>query len=118
MLDQMVRESSGADIAVAMVERRTLLARYPGSRRTWLKFRDGWWSGANIMWFGSGKARPVIALWQEVEQDRQKGWKLGSTFGPLTSPWAVLRIGTRRGGDARVGRRFGIVARQVARAKA
>ncbi|AMK24282.1 MULTISPECIES: nucleotidyltransferase family protein [unclassified Sphingobium] len=114
MLDQMVREADGADIAVAMVERATLLARYPGSRRTWLKFRDGWWSGANIFWFGSGKARPVIALWQEVEQDRKKGWKILSAFGPLALLGAVLRISSLRGGIARVGRRFGLVARLVA----
>ena len=118
MLDQMVREANGADIAVAMVERATLLARYPGSRRTWLKFRDGWWSGANIFWFGSGKARPVIALWQEVEQDRKKGWKILSAFGPLALLGAVLRISTLRGGIARVGRRFGLVARLVAMEKA
>ncbi|KEQ53630.1 nucleotidyltransferase family protein [Sphingobium chlorophenolicum] len=118
MLDQMAREASGADIAVAMVERATLLARYPGSRRTWLKFRDGWWSGANIFWFGSGKARPVIALWQEVEQDRKKGWKILSAFGPLTLLGAVLRIATLRGGIARVGRRFGLTARLVAMEKA
>lgn len=118
MLDQMVRQASGVDIAVAMVERATLLARYPGSQRTWLKFRDGWWSGANIFWFGSGKARPVIALWQEVEQDRKKGWKILSAFGPLALLGAVLRISTLRGGIARVGRRFGLVARLVAMEKA
>ncbi|WP_313804883.1 nucleotidyltransferase family protein [Sphingobium sp.] len=114
MLDQMVREAAGADIAVAMVERATLLARYPGSRRTWLKFRDGWWSGANIFWFGSARARPVIALWQEVEQDRKKGWKILSAFGPLALLGAVLRISTLRGGMARVGRRFSLSARLVA----
>lgn len=118
MLDQMVGQASGADIAVAMVERATLLARYPASRRTWLKFRDGWWSGANIFWFGSGKARPVIALWQEVEQDRKKGWKILSAFGPLALLGAVLRISTLRGGIARVGRRFGLSARLVAMDKA
>ncbi|WP_176590164.1 nucleotidyltransferase family protein [Sphingobium sp. EM0848] len=118
MLDQMVREASGTDIAVAMVERGTLLARYPGSRRTWLKFRDGWWSGANIFWFGSVKARSVIALWREVEQDRKKGWKILSAFGPLALLGAVLRISTLRGGIARVGRRFGLVARLVAMDKA
>ena len=60
MLDQFVAEAQGADIAVAMVERATLLARYPGSRRTWLKFRDGWWSGANIFWFGSDKKERLL----------------------------------------------------------
>lgn len=114
MLDQFVREAEGADIAVAMVERATLLARYPASRRTWLKFRDGWWSGANLFWFGSVKARPVVALWQEVEQDRKKGWKILSAFGPVALLGAMLRISTLRGGIARVGRRFGLIARLVA----
>ncbi|NWK96021.1 4-diphosphocytidyl-2C-methyl-D-erythritol synthase [Sphingobium lactosutens] len=114
MLDQFVAEAQGADIAVAMVERATLLARYPESRRTWLKFRDGWWSGANIFWFGSAKARPVIALWQEVEQDRKKGWKILSAFGPFALIGALLRILTLRGGIARIGRRFGLTARLVA----
>ena len=117
MLDQFIAEATGADIAVAMVERATLLARYPQSRRTWLKFRDGGWSGANIFWFGSDKAGPVIALWQEVEQDRKKGWKILSAFGPLALLGALLRISTLRGGMARVGRRFGLVARLVAMAQ-
>ncbi|MGE4322939.1 MAG: nucleotidyltransferase family protein [Sphingobium sp.] len=114
MLDQMVTQASGADIAVAMVERRTLLARYPASRRTWLKFRDGWWSGANLFWFGSTAARPAIALWQDVEQDRKKGWKVLAAFGPLPLLGALLRILTLRGGIARMGRRMGLTARLVA----
>ncbi|MDI1296243.1 MAG: NTP transferase domain-containing protein, partial [bacterium] len=118
MLDQFVDQATGADIAVAMVERRTLFARYPASRRTWLKFRDGWWSGANIFWFGSVKARPVIALWQEVEQDRKKGWKILAAFGPIPLLGALLRILTLRGGIARIGKRFGLTARLVAMAQA
>jgi GTP:adenosylcobinamide-phosphate guanylyltransferase len=114
MLDQFTREAAGVDIAVALVERRTLLARYPQSRRTWLKFRDGWWSGANLFWFGSTKAKRVIALWQQVEQDRKKGWKILAAFGPLALIGAALRILTLRGGIARVGRRFGLDARLVA----
>lgn len=113
MLDQFVSEAAGSDIGVAMVERTTLLARYPQSRRTWLKFRDGWWSGANVFWFGSAKARSIIALWQEVEQDRKKGWKILSAFGPLALLGALLRILTLRGGIARIGRRFDLAARLV-----
>ena len=118
MLDQFTQEAAGADIAVAMVERRILLARYPGSRRTWLKFRDGWWSGANIFWFGSDRARSIIALWQEVEQDRKKGWKIVSAFGPVALIGTLLRLLTLRGGIARIGRRFGLTARLVAMEKA
>ena len=118
MLDQFVAEASGADLAMAMVERTTLLASYPGSRRTWLKFRDGWWSGANLFWFGSARVRPVVSLWQEVEQDRKKGWKILAAFGPVALLGALLRILTLRGGVARIGRRFGLSARLVAMAKA
>ncbi|GBH29716.1 nucleotidyltransferase family protein [Sphingobium xenophagum] len=118
MLDQFTQEAAGADIAVAMVERRILLARYPGSRRTWLKFRDGWWSGANIFWFGSDRARSIIAMWQEVEQDRKKGWKIVSAFGPVALIGTLLRLLTLRGGIARIGRRFGLTARLVAMEKA
>ena len=118
MLDQFVAEATGADIAVAMVERATLLARYPQSRRTWLKFRDGWWSGANLFWFGSGRVRPIVSLWQEVEQDRKKGWKILAAFGPLALIGALLRMSTLRGGVARIGRRFGLTARLVAMEKA
>jgi hypothetical protein len=114
MLDQFVAEADGADVAVAMVERRTLLARYPQSRRTWLKFRDGWWSGANLFWFGSDRARRIIALWQQVEQDRKKGWKIITAFGPVALLGALLRISTLLGGIARVGRRFDLTARLVA----
>ncbi|MEJ7934141.1 nucleotidyltransferase family protein [Sphingobium sp. AN558] len=114
MLDQFVAEAAGADVAVAMVERGTLLARYPDSRRTWLKFRDGWWSGANIFWFGSAKARDIVTLWREVEQDRKKGWKILAAFGPLPLLGALLRISTLRGSIARVGKRFGLSARLVA----
>lgn len=114
MLDQFVAQAWGQDIAVAMVERTTLLARYPHSRRTWLKFRDGWWSGANLFWFGSAKAARIVGLWQEVEQDRKKGWKIIAAFGPVALLGAVTRIGTLRGGIARVGKRFGLTARLVA----
>jgi GTP:adenosylcobinamide-phosphate guanylyltransferase len=114
MIDQFVGEARGADLAVGMVERETLLARYPQSRRTWLKFRDGWWSGANLFWLGSERARPVMALWREIEQDRKKGWKVVAAFGPLPLLGAALRLLTLRGGVARIGRRYGIDARLVA----
>ena len=48
MIAEFLRDAEESDVAVAMVEREVLLARYPQSKRTWLKFRGGWWSGANM----------------------------------------------------------------------
>ena len=114
MIDSMIAGAEGCDIAVGMVERRVLFARYPQSRRTWLKFRNGWWSGANLFWIGSDRARPMLERWQSIEQDRKKGMKIVGAFGPLLLGGALLRILTIQGAAARLGKRFGAVARIVA----
>ncbi|PZU59502.1 MAG: 4-diphosphocytidyl-2C-methyl-D-erythritol synthase [Sphingobium sp.] len=114
MIDSFLAGAEGSDVAVAMVERRVLLARYPESRRTWLKFRDGWWSGANLFWLGSPQVRRVVAFWRSVEQDRKKGWKVLAAFGPLLLIASALRLLSLGQGMRLAGRRFGLVARPVA----
>ena len=53
MIAEFLGGAGDSDVAVAMVERDILLARYPQSKRTWLKFRGGWWSGrASSAWCG------------------------------------------------------------------
>lgn len=118
MIDDFLAQAVGADIAVAMVERRVLLARYPQSKRTWLKFRDGWWSGANLFWLGSMQARGVVAFWRGVEQDRKKGWKILAAFGPFLLLASALRLLSIRQGIALAGRRFAVKARVVPMAQA
>jgi GTP:adenosylcobinamide-phosphate guanylyltransferase len=118
MIDAFLEGASGADIAVAMVERGVLLPAYPQSKRTWLKFRKGWWSGANLFWLGSGKAREVVAFWREVEKDRKKGWKVLAAFGPVLLAGAVLRLLTLPQAIRRAGQRFGAEARVVPMAEA
>jgi CTP:molybdopterin cytidylyltransferase MocA len=114
MIDAFVAGARGSDIAVGMVERRVLLAEHPQSRRTWLKFRRGWWSGANLFWIGSDKARPLLERWRAVEQDRKKGMKIVGAFGPLLLIGALLRVLTIQQAVARLGRRLGVSARVVA----
>jgi GTP:adenosylcobinamide-phosphate guanylyltransferase len=103
----------GADLAVAMVERRVLLSRYPESRRTWLKFRGGWWSGANLFWLAGDKVMPLLAFWHGVEQNRKKGMKIVGAFGPLLLLGALFRLLTIHQAVGRAGRRFGLAARVV-----
>lgn len=113
MIDDFVDSATGADVAVAMVERSVLMAAYPQSRRTWLKFRGGWWSGANLFWLGTPCARSAVAFWRGVEQDRKKGWKIVSAFGPLLLLGAAMRLLTLPAALARAGRRLGVDARLV-----
>lgn len=110
MVNAFLDEAQGAqaDIAVGFVESRTLLAKYPDNKRTWLKFRGGWYSGANLFYFGSPRVAPALALWREVEQDRKKVWKLFAKFGPWLFVQAALRIATLKGALAAAGRKLGL----------
>lgn len=113
MLDSLLAGAAGHDVAVGMVERRVLLARYPQSRRTWLKFRGGWWSGANLFWLGSERARGALEKWRAIEQDRKKGWKILSAFGPLLLLGAALRLLSLPRALKLAGRRMGLDAALV-----
>ena len=91
-----------------------LLQRYPESKRTWLKFRGGWWSGANLFWLGSDAAMRAVGFWRSIEQDRKKGWKIISAFGPLLMLGAGLRLLSLRQAISAAGRRLGVDATAVA----
>jgi GTP:adenosylcobinamide-phosphate guanylyltransferase len=114
---QMVEAFTGAaqdcDLAIAMVERTTLLAAYPDNRRTWLRFSDGAFSGANLFALRSEKVEAGLRLWMRAEKDRKHALKLFWHFGP----WLALRAATRTIGLAagleRAGKRLGLRARLV-----
>lgn len=113
MIDAFLAGVGDADIAAAMVERTVLMRAYPQSRRTWLKFRSGAWSGANLFWLGGENAKRALQKWREIEQDRKKGWKIVLAFGPGLLLTAALRVLSIHQAIARAGRRLGINARIV-----
>ena len=76
MVDQFLREATGADLAIAVVTRSAFRRRFPDNRRTWIGFRGGRYTGANLFALGSPKALAAVRLWRGIEQDRKKGWRL------------------------------------------
>jgi GTP:adenosylcobinamide-phosphate guanylyltransferase len=77
-----------ADLSIGVVERRVLLAQFPNNKRTWLKFRGGAYTGANLFGFTSARVVAALQLWQRIEQDRKKGRAIIAAFGP----WILLGI--------------------------
>lgn len=114
MVAEFLRGGADSDVAVAMVERDILLARYPESKRTWLKFRGGWWSGANMFRLRGRRVLPLLDFWGRIERDRKKGLKIVAAFGPWLLVGALLRLFTIQQGIARAGQRFGLGAKVVA----
>ena len=105
--------AEGADLAVGVVERGTLMRRFPDAKRTWLSFRGGAYTGANLFMLGSPAVAPVIELWRAVEQDRKKGWRIVSMLGPAVLIGAALRLLSIDDVLAIVARRFGLKVKAV-----
>ncbi len=118
MIDGFLAAAESSDIAIAVVEKDVLLNRYPDSQRTWLKLRGGHYSGANLFYFGSSQARQILRYWAEVEQDRKKGWKILTIFGPWLLLLAVTRLLTVDQLAARVGKKLGLTINIVRMAQA
>ena len=95
---------SGADLAVGIVKHSDVMARLPNTRRTSIKFADGAICGCNLFAVCTPAGLGAIALWQTVEADRKKPWRvmrllgvnalLAYVFGRLTSTAALARLST------------------------
>jgi GTP:adenosylcobinamide-phosphate guanylyltransferase len=107
MIDEFCDLGELADIAIGVVERDNLMARLPQSRRTWIPFRAGAYSGANMFLLSGPKALPALEFWRSIEQERKKAWSLLWAFGPVNLIGAALRLRTIHESVDRIGRRFG-----------
>jgi GTP:adenosylcobinamide-phosphate guanylyltransferase len=113
MIADFCGKAAGADLAIGLVERATLDARLPQTKRTWIRFRGGAYSGANLFAFGSRDAARAVALWRSVEQDRKKGWRMVAALGPALLLGSVLRLRTLDQTLASIGKRLGLTIRKV-----
>ena len=113
IVTQFAKESADADVSVGVVRQRNLLARLPESERTWLKFRGGAYTGANLFALRSPAVRPAIELWRSVEQDRKKAWRVISLLGPAVLLSAALRLISLDQVLSRLGRRLNLKLKAV-----
>ena len=112
-VDEFCRSASGADIAIGVVGRASLLRRLPGTRRTWLKFRGGAYTGANLFALRSSDVGPAVELWRSAEQDRKKGRRLVGLLGMPVLIGAALRLLSIDDVLARAGRKLGLTVKAV-----
>jgi GTP:adenosylcobinamide-phosphate guanylyltransferase len=113
MITEFLAGAQDCDLAVGFGERKAAEARYPETRRTWLKFADGHFSGANLFALRNARVQPALSLWSEIEQDRKKGWKMLSRFGPMLLLRALTRTIALPDALARAGLGLRLFARAV-----
>jgi GTP:adenosylcobinamide-phosphate guanylyltransferase len=94
MIADFLAHSEDADVAVGVVSRAALLKRLPQTKRTWLKFRGGAYSGANLFLLRGPQVRSALELWRASEQNRKKAGRMLLTLGFPSFLVAMLRLRT------------------------
>ncbi|GAA0662143.1 GTP:adenosylcobinamide-phosphate guanylyltransferase [Sphingomonas insulae] len=103
-----------SDVAALLASRDAIERDSPPTRRTYLRFADGAWSGCNLFLCRTPAAEAAIGLWMSVERDRKRPWRIVRRLGPGT----LLRYATGRltlqAALARLGATVGVRAAAVA----
>lgn len=114
MVEAFIAGAGDADTAFAVVERKVVEATYPETRRTWLKFSDGQYSGANLFALATPRAREPLRMWARAEKDRKKALKILLFFGPIIFLRAFTRTISIGNAAATVGRDLKVTLKAVA----
>jgi len=114
LLDRLILEAflepalaSGAAVVVGLAPEWAVRAAAASTRRTWWRFADGRFSGANLFLLCGEAARPALAFWRRVEAERKRPWRIVRLFGlgnlllyasgRLTLSRAMARVSQRLG---------------------
>jgi molybdopterin-guanine dinucleotide biosynthesis protein A len=74
--------ATGADVVAGLTAAEVIRRSYPSTARTYWRFRDGGYSGANLFALMTPEARRAVVFWRRVEQDRKRPWRMLRAFGP------------------------------------
>jgi GTP:adenosylcobinamide-phosphate guanylyltransferase len=78
---------TGYDVAVGLASYKEVIAAFPETRRTALKFKDGSYCGCNLFAFLNPQSYRAAQFWRRIEQERKNPLKMMRILG-----WrAVLR---------------------------
>lgn len=81
-----------AEVCVGVVAASVFRKRYPHLRRTFIRFRDKAYSGANLFAFKTVESAEAASFWRRAEAHRKHPWRLVRLFG-LSN---LLRFATGR----------------------
>lgn len=76
--------AAGKDVAAGCVTRETYRARFGDAPRTFIRFSDMEFSGANLFWLDPERAGALITFWKRMEANRKKPLTMAREIGVLT----------------------------------
>jgi CTP:molybdopterin cytidylyltransferase MocA len=80
------------EVYYAIVERSVMEARFPESRRTFIRLKDGEFAGGDVMLFRNSYSVSRRDLWERLSASRKNALRQVAMFGP----WTLLKFVTRR----------------------
>ena len=113
MVHEACWRSTRTDVGICVVTKRRLTRAFPDSKRTWLRFKGGAYTGANLFVLRSSKVAPAIEIWRSIEQDRKKVMRVFWSLGPMLFLKIMLRQVTIEDALHRVSVRLGVSIRPV-----
>ena len=83
MVDYFCRQAqrTGADLVVALVGYQQIASAFPGVRRTVTRLSDDGYCGCNLFAFLTPRSRVMAEIWQQVEQQRKRPWRVIGILG-------------------------------------
>ncbi|UCF94470.1 MAG: nucleotidyltransferase family protein [Desulfobacterales bacterium] len=105
--------TTGCDIAAGLAAYDSVLAAYPTTRRTAMRFRDGAYCGCNLFAFLTPRARAAADWWRRVEHQRKKPLRMMGALGGRNVLLYLLRRLTLTEGLEQISRRMGLRAGAV-----
>ncbi len=97
----------GIDVTAGVARASVIRAAFPRTSRTWLRFRDGAFSGCNLFLLSTPQASGVLAFWETVERERKRPLSLARLIGVRALLLYALRLATLDGMVRLLGRRTG-----------
>ncbi|MGE0211259.1 MAG: nucleotidyltransferase family protein [Parvibaculaceae bacterium] len=115
MLDHFFSASEGAraDLTIGLATAETILAAYPDAKRTFLRFGRDRVSGCNLYGLMSARALGAVDLWQRLDRDRKRPWRIVGAFGAGAIIRYALGLMDLSGALALASRRLNLAARAV-----
>jgi CTP:molybdopterin cytidylyltransferase MocA len=69
------------DVAVGLTAYDGVIAAFPETRRTGIKFKDGAYSGCNLFGFLNPRSDRAAQFWRQIEQERKKPLRMMRILG-------------------------------------
>lgn len=80
-VDEFISQSPQADLVYTIVAREVLERQFPGQKRTYVKIREGVFSGGNVILLSRAALPALLKLLNQLHQARKNPLKLAQLFG-------------------------------------